>query len=290
MSANDPKRISGDEATPSKSFNWLFALRTHGLRFGMRLRARAWPLRTPCRDDPVGLGSSHLQIFQECLRTADELHVVARRKLKRDSDFLYERYAIARIKTVGWLRIFAPSVHESKHRAILFVADRKRKMRLAHLDVIIWHRDDKTFYRFPQYGRRDRLSREAEVGLYWFSVRSGRSTQRDIGVGKCDAESIGSKMVRIELQRDFGARARSQGQEKQRGQQQLTHSNIPPPASIGASGSQPIFVQYDERRRQQPRACVLKYLYLKSAMLLGKCGLPALVINSGMMTIVAWAI
>jgi len=203
--------------------------RSYGLRFiSMRLRARNWPLRSPCRDDPVGLGSPQLQIFQKFPRTADELHVVARRKPKRDSDFLYERHAIMLIKSVRWLRIFPPTVHDSKHRAILFVADRERKMQLAHRDVIVWHRDDITFYRIPKYGRRDRLSREAEIGVDWFSVRSGRSTQRDIGVGKCDAESIGAKMVRIELQRDFGARARSQGQEKQRGQQQLTHSKYSP--------------------------------------------------------------
>ena len=218
----------------------------------MRLRARNWPLRTPCRDCPVGLRSSQLQIFQECLRTADELHVVARRKVKRDSDFLYECYAITRIETVGWLRIFAPSFHDSKHRAILFVADRKRKMRLAHRDVILRHRDDKTFYRFPQYGRRDRLSREAEIGLDWFSVRSGRSTQRDIGVGKCDAESIGAKMVRIEPQRDFGACTGSQGKEKQRGQQQSTHSKYSPRQLRLEPPAANQFVK--ERRRQRPRA------------------------------------
>lgn len=179
--------------------------RSYGLRFiGMRLRARIWPLRSPSRDDPVGLGSPQLQIFQEFLRAADELHVVARRKPKRDSDFLYERHAIMRIKIVRWLRIFPPTVNDSKHRAILLVADRKRKMRLAHRDVIVWHRDDSTFYRIPKYGRRDRLSGEAEIGLDWFSVRAGCSAQLDMGMGKCDAESIGAQMMRIECQRDLG--------------------------------------------------------------------------------------
>jgi hypothetical protein len=42
--------------------------------------------------------------------------------------------------------------------------------------------------------------------------------------------------------------------------------------------------------RQSPEHCVIKYLYLKSRVLLGKCGLSALVINSRMMTIVTRAI
>src|SRR5262245_55914733 len=112
----------------------------------MRLRARNWLLRSPCRDDPVGLGSPQLQIFQEFLRTADELRVVARRKPKRDSDILYERHAITRIKIVGWLGVFPPTGHDSKHGTILFVADRERKLRLAHRDVIVRHREDSTFY------------------------------------------------------------------------------------------------------------------------------------------------
>ena len=96
-------------------------------------------MRSPCREDPVGLGGSQLQIFQEFLRVADELYVVARRKPKCDSDFLYERHAIVRIKIIRWLRIFPPTVRDSKHRAVLFVTDRERKMWLAHRDVIVWH-------------------------------------------------------------------------------------------------------------------------------------------------------
>ena len=45
----------------------------------------------------------------------------------------------------------------------------ERKVRLAHRDVIVWHRDDITFYPIPKDGRRDRQSREAEIGLDWFS-------------------------------------------------------------------------------------------------------------------------
>src|SRR5262249_44141363 len=105
----------------------------------MRLRTRNWPLRSRCRDDPVGLGSPQLQIFQEFLRAVDELHVVARRKPKGDSDFPYEGHAIMCVKIIRWLRIFPPTVYDSKHRAILFVADWERKMRLAHRDVIVRH-------------------------------------------------------------------------------------------------------------------------------------------------------
>src|SRR5262245_28429353 len=119
----------------------------------MRLRARNWLLRSPCREAPVGLGSPQLQIFQEFLRTAEKRRDDAGRKLKRDSDFLDERHGSVLIETVRWLRIFPPTVEDSKHRAILFVADRKRKMRLAHLDVIVRHRDDITLHRIPQYGR-----------------------------------------------------------------------------------------------------------------------------------------
>ena len=115
--------------------------------------ARNRPLSSPCRDDSIGFGSLQLQIFQKLLRAADEFHVGARRKPKRDSDFLYERHAIVGIKIVRWLRVFPPTVRDSKHRPILFVADWKRKMRLAHRDVVVWHRDDKTFYRLPSYGR-----------------------------------------------------------------------------------------------------------------------------------------
>jgi len=174
-------------------------LRSYGLRFiNMQLRAWNWPLRSPCRDDPCSLGSSQPQIHQECLWTSVEFHVVAHRKPNRDSDFLYERHAIMRIKVVRWLRIFPPAVDDSKDSAILLVADRERKMPLTHGDVVVWHRDDVTFYRFPKYGRRDRLSREAEIGFDWFSARSGRSTQDNMGVRKGDAESIGAEMVRIE--------------------------------------------------------------------------------------------
>ena len=193
----------------------LSILRSYGLHFiGLQSRAGNWLLRSSCRNDPVGLGSPQLQIFQKFPRTADELCVVARGKLKRESDFFYERHAITRIKSVRWLRIFPPTVHDNKHRAILFVADRERKMRLAHRDVIVWHRDDITFYRTPKYGRRDRLRREAKICLDRFSVRTSRSAQPDIGVGKCDAQSIGAKMVRIERQRDFGTCTQSQGKEK----------------------------------------------------------------------------
>ena len=210
MSANDPLAPAQQGARRRLSI-----LRSYGLHFiGMQSRAGNWLLRSSCRDDPVGLGRPQLQIFQKFLRTADELRVAARRKLKRDSDFLYERHAIFRIKTVRWLRIFAPTIHDSKHRAILLVADGEGKMRLAHRDVIVWHRDDITFYRIPKYGRRDRLRRKAEIDLDWFSVRTGCSDQPDIGVGKCDAQSIGAKMVRIERQRDFGTCTQSQGKEK----------------------------------------------------------------------------
>ena len=210
MSANDPSSTCAAGSAAAVSI-----LRSFGLHFiGMQSRAGNWLFRCFCRDDPVGLEHPQLQIFQEILRIADEFHVVARRKLKRDSDLFYERHAIICIKTIRWLRILPPTVHDGKHRAILFVADRERKMRLAHRDVIVWHRDDITFYRIPKYGRRDCLRREAEIGLDWFSVRTGRSTQPDIGVGKCDAQSIGAKMVRIERQRDFGTCTQSGGKEK----------------------------------------------------------------------------
>src|SRR5512132_2586509 len=171
---------------------------------GIWLCVRNWLFRFPCRDDPVGLGSPQLQIFQEFPWTADELYVVAGRKPERDSDFLYERHAITRIKTVRGLRIFPPTLREGKHGAILLVADRERKVRFAQRDVVVWHRDDITFYRLPKDGRRDCLSRETEIGLDGFGIRCGLSAQRDIGVGKCDAHSIGAKMMRIERQRDLG--------------------------------------------------------------------------------------
>jgi hypothetical protein len=49
-----------------------------------------------------------------------------------------------------------------------------------------------------------------------------------MGVGECDAESIGAKMVGIERQPDFGTGTRSQSKEKQRGQQDLMQSNCSP--------------------------------------------------------------
>src|SRR5262245_49203793 len=163
-------------------------LRRYGLRFvGRLLRTPGWLARSACRDGRVGPGSPQLQVFQEFPRTADEFHVVARRKPKRESDFLYERHAIFLVKRVGWLRIFPPTVYESEHGAILLVADPERKMRLAHRDVIVRHRYDITFNRLPKYRRRDRLSREAEIGLNRFSVRTGGSAQRDVGVGKRDS-------------------------------------------------------------------------------------------------------
>jgi len=125
--------------------------RSYGLRFSVPARNR--PLSSPCRDDSIGFGSLQLHIFQKLLRAADEFHVGARWKPKRDSNFLYERHAIVGIKIVRWLRVFPPTVRDSKHSSILFVGDWKRKMGLAHRDVIVWHRDDKTFYRLPSYGR-----------------------------------------------------------------------------------------------------------------------------------------
>ena len=220
-------------------------------------------MRFPCREDPVGLGSSQLQIFQEFLRVADELHVAARRKPKCDSDFLYERHAILRIKTVRWLRIFPPTVHDSKHSPILFVTDWERKMRLAHRDVIVWHRDDITFNRIPKYGRRDRLSREAEIGLDWFSVPSGRSTQRDIGVGECDAQSIGAKMVRIEGQRDFGTGTRGQGKEKSRRPPVIDALEQSPRAAFDWRTNMAWTLA--QRTETKPGCRLNKYRYLKTA-------------------------
>jgi hypothetical protein len=49
-------------------------------------------------------------------------------------------------------------------------------------------------------------------------------------------------MVRIERQRDFSTRGRSQGKEKQRGNQQMTHSNCSPRRLVSPD-SQPIFFQ-----------------------------------------------
>jgi hypothetical protein len=60
----------------------------------MRLRARNWLVRPTPSDDPVSFGSPQLQIFQEFPRTADELHVIARRKPKGDGDFPYEGNAV----------------------------------------------------------------------------------------------------------------------------------------------------------------------------------------------------
>src|SRR5262245_51823865 len=99
-------------------------LSRYGLRFaGRLLRTPGRLVRFRCRDGRVGLGSPPLQVFQEIPRTADEFHVVARRKPERESDFFYERHAIFLIKIVRWLRIFLPTIHESKHSAILRVAD-----------------------------------------------------------------------------------------------------------------------------------------------------------------------
>ena len=88
--AEDASRFFDPPATCRTSLRcWAFNTRSHRLRFGIRAR-----IRPCCRDDPVGLGSPQLQVFQEPSRIADELSVVARRKLKRYGDFLYERHAI----------------------------------------------------------------------------------------------------------------------------------------------------------------------------------------------------
>ena len=49
------------------------------------------------------------------------------------------------------------------------------EFRYGNLFSSAFHGDHITFYWLPHYGRRDGLSREAKIGVHWFSVRFGRS-------------------------------------------------------------------------------------------------------------------